>query len=70
MNVELADSLGLASMLVGTLGALDFPSSSSSSGSPGASGSSIAGLLGSDQLSKFGSVTIDDGSQRLTLTSR
>lgn len=57
-------SVGGTPLRPATIGALDFPRSrTGSKGSP-----SIAGLLGSDQLSRFGSVTVDYGRQELRFT--
>ena len=51
------------------VGALSFASGSSSSSSSDSShGSGIAGLLGSDQLSRFGSITLDYAHQQLRFT--
>lgn len=57
-------SVGGAALHPGAIGELNFPrSGSGSKGSP-----SILGLLGSDQLSRFGSITVDYGRQQLRFT--
>lgn len=57
-------SVGSASLRAADLGSFDFPVPEGSS-----VGSQLAGLLGSDQLSRFGSVTIDYEGAELRFTT-
>jgi Aspartyl protease len=54
-------ALGDTSLPPAAIGALDFPDKAGSSGQ-------IAGLLGSDQLSRFGAITLDYRSEELRFT--
>jgi hypothetical protein len=60
-------SVGGVTLRPTTIGALEFGTQNSSS-SPTQSTSKIAGLLGSDQLSRFGSITLDYQRQQLRFT--